>query len=245
MPARLRAILFDLGNTLLFFHGDWQQVFAASDQALLEHLQNTGMVIDSAYFLSEFRERMDTYYRDREGDYLELTTAYILRNVLASMGHPVVPDATLRAALRQMYSVSQQCWLPAADTLPTLQTLQMQGYRMGIISNASDDADVQTLADKTCLRPYFDLILSSAALGVRKPNHAIFEMALARWGLPPGQVAMVGDTLDADICGAQQLGIFSVWITHQADTPANQRARTHIAPNAEITTLGELPDILQ
>jgi HAD superfamily hydrolase (TIGR01549 family) len=244
MPGRFKAILFDLGNTLLFFNGDWTQIFAKSDQALLTQLLSTGIDLNEDIFLREFRARMDTYYDQREADFLELTTGYILRNVLARMGHPQVDDEIICTALRKMYAVSQKYWLPAEDTISTLQMLQEQVYRMGIISNASDDADVQTLVDNTKMRSYFDFILSSAAIGIRKPNSTIFEIALSNWPFTPQQIAMVGDTLDADILGANNMGIFSVWITRQADSSSNQKNAAKIIPNAIIESLSELPDLL-
>lgn len=238
------AILFDLGNTLLYFNGEWSQVFAESDRKLLEQLQAAGLELDEECFLKEFRARMDTYYREREATFIELTTAYILRNLLASLGKPT-NDEIVCPALHAMYAASQKYWQPAVDTLPTLETLQAQGYRMGIISNAGDDADVQALVDDADMRPYFDFILSSAAFGLRKPNQDIFEMALSNWDYPNDKVVMVGDTLDADILGAHNAGLYSVWITRNANTPGNRDNLERIIPDAKIATLGELPGLLE
>ncbi|MBN2501068.1 MAG: HAD family hydrolase [Anaerolineales bacterium] len=239
-----RAILFDLGNTLLYFTGDWAQVFAEADQKLLEQLLASGLELDEAYFLKEFRDRMNTYYREREDNFIELTTAYILRNLLASLGKPT-SDEIVCPALQAMYAASQQYWLPAEDTLSTLGILKEQGYRMGIISNAGDDADVQTLVEDADMRLFFDFILSSAAFGLRKPNPEIFEVALGHWDFANEEVVMVGDTLDADVLGANNLGIYSVWITRNANTPANRSNKEHIIPDAKISTLGQLPEVLK
>ncbi len=130
------------------------------------------------------------------------------------------------------------------DSHAVLQDLSNQGYRLGMISNAGDDADVQVLVDKANLRGYFDFILTSAALGIRKPNPRIFEIGLEVWKLPVGRVAMVGDTLGADILGAQLSGLTGIWITRRADTPANRAHSQTILPDAEISTLSELPELL-
>ena len=240
----IRAVLFDLGNTLLHFTGDWEQVFAESDRSLLDQLQASGLALDEAYFLKEFRARMNTYYKEREATFIELTTDYILRNLLKSLGKPTT-DEIICPALHAMYTTSQQYWETAEDTLPTLENLRAQGYRMVIISNASNDADVQTLVENAEMQLYFDFVLSSAAFGLRKPNRDIFDVALGHWEYAYEEVVMVGDTLDADILGANNIGLYSIWITRNANTPANRSNKDIILPDAKISTLGQLPGLLE
>ncbi|MCL5429817.1 MAG: HAD family hydrolase, partial [Chloroflexi bacterium] len=118
------------------------------------------------------------------------------------------------------------------------------GMRLAVVSNAGDDADVQTLVNNSGLRPYLDFALSSAACGIRKPNPRIFEIALEHWRLPRKDVVMVGDTLGADILGARNAGLTSIWLTRRADTPANRDHLDTIKPDVTITTLTELPELL-
>ena len=54
---------------------------------------------------------------------------------------------------------------------------------------------------------------------------------------------MVGDTLNADILGANQLGMYSIWITRRIDTPPEDELSTQ--PQAVIKSLGELPTLLR
>lgn len=243
--AHLNAILFDLGNTLLYFDGAWPEVHSLADAQLLAHLQSEGFVLDGERFTKEFRARLNAYYAQREAEFVEHTTAYVLRSLLADLGYPDVTAEQVGPALRALYSASQAHWLLEDDTLPTVATLKAAGHKLAILSNAGDDEDVQTLVDKYGLRPYFDLVLSSAACGVRKPNPRIFTLALERLGLEPSQAAMVGDTLGADILGAQNAGLYSIWITRRADTPANRAHADTITPNAQIGSLAELPSLIK
>lgn len=245
MPSRIRALLFDLGNTLLHFEGAWPQVMQQANQELLSYLKAANLQLDEARFLQLFRNSLDEYYAQREAEFVELTTAYVLRNVLAELGHLQVEDALLDPALEKLYAVSQTHWKPEEDAIPTLETLRSAGYPTGLISNASNDADVQTLVDKAGLRPHLDFVLTSAACGIRKPNPRIFHIALENWGIPPEQAAMVGDTLGADILGARNAGLFSIWISRRADTPANREHAQTIRPDAEINALNELPLLLE
>ena len=122
-----------------------------------------------------------------------------------------------------MYSITQQNWYLEADAIPTLKTLREQGYRLGMISNTSDDKNVQQLVDRWELRPFFETIITSAGCGIRKPDERIFRLALDHFGVPPEQVAMVGDLLEADILGANQMGIYSIWITRRVQSAGRRR----------------------
>jgi len=243
MPA-IKFILFDLGNTLIYFDGHWPEVFARADNQLWQALQAAGLEFPQEKFVTQFRMRLDAYYVQREAEFIEHTTAYILRGLLAELGYPQVEDEIILPVLEQAYAITQAHWKIEEDTHETLQELQALGYRMGIISNAGDDHDVQRLVDQAMIRPYFDVILSSAAYGLRKPNPRIFEHILKTWEAHPHQAVMVGDTLGADILGAQHAKLLSIWITRRADTPANRAHADTIQPDHRISTLKELPTLI-
>ena len=238
------AILFDLGSTLIYFDGEWPQVFSQANAELIANLKNAGYQIEESRFLQDFRARIDQYYSSRESEFIEYTSEYFLRSVLADWGYTQISGATVRSCLRAMYAVSQAYWKIEVDTLSTLESLRRAGYHLGMISNASDNEDVQTLVDKAGVRDYFDFILVSAALGIRKPNPEIFRLALDHWKIPPSRAVMVGDLLGADILGAKKAGLFSIWITRRADGPANRSHLDTIQPDAQIAALEELPGLL-
>ncbi|MBN2045521.1 MAG: HAD family hydrolase [Anaerolineales bacterium] len=240
----IKAVIFDLGNTLLYFDGDWPEVFARADQGIFESLVKSGLQLEKDTFIPAFRQRLADYHYQREIDFREHSTHRILKDSLAAFGHTGVDETILKDALKAMYAASQKFWLPEVDLLPTMKTLKNRGYRIGLLSNAGDDQDVQRLVDKGKIRPYLEYVLTSAAGGIRKPDSRIFELAVGMFGLSNHQVAMVGDTLGADIIGANQIGLYSIWITRRADTPENREHRKTITPDAEIKTLAELPDLL-
>jgi putative hydrolase of the HAD superfamily len=239
---RFEVVLFDLGNTLLYFDGIWDQVIPEMDAALFHSLQASGYRLDEQDFMNQFERRFTEYDAQKSGEFREFSTAFILRGLLDEMGYSKIPDAVVHKALREMYAVSESHWIPEIDALPTLQDLRSRGYKMGIISNAGDDQDVQTLIDKAGIRAYFDTILVSAALGIRKPNPRIFHQALQHWGAAPEKAVMIGDTLGADILGAKNAGIYSIWITGRASP--NQPHQDLIIPDATVDSLSALLDIL-
>jgi putative hydrolase of the HAD superfamily len=239
---RYPVALFDLGSTLIYFSGDWSEVTQQGQAALIRTLLKSGMKLDPGTFQKQLQSSMEAYFSNRDNELIEHTTGTILRDLLASWGHTVLPEALILDALQAMYQVSEAYWQVENEAQSALDDLRSQGYRLGLISNAADDANVQRLVDKAGLRACFDVILTSAALGLRKPHPHIFQAALETWQAIPGQAIMVGDTLPADIQGAKNLGIFSIWVTRRVDLP--DKLAPDLWPDAIIENVGELPSLL-
>jgi len=68
---------------------------------------------------------------------------------------------------------------------------------------------------------------------------------LDQWGLGPNEAVMVGDMLGADVLGAKNAGIRSVWTTMQADRGANSAHLDTLVPDAQIASLSELLVLLE
>lgn len=238
MDALIRAVLFDLGGTLMYSRDPWKPILEQGYRALADSLCEQGIDIDRTELPKAVRYHLDRYFARRDKDLFETTYITVLRELLAEKGQPDTDIETIRRALDAFYAHTQPNWLLEQDTLPTLRTLEAGGYRLGLVSNAGDNQDVFRLVDRFQIEPFFDFILTSAACSYRKPHPRIFELALAHWNIPPGEIAMVGDSLEADILGSQNLGMFGIWITRRVSkSPARQK----IQPNAEVQGLHELP----
>jgi FMN phosphatase YigB (HAD superfamily) len=94
------------------------------------------------------------------------------------------------------------------DALECLRALAADGYRLGIAGNQpAPAADV--------LREMgidFDLIATSAAWGVAKPDPAFFDRVATELALPPQAIAYVGDRLDNDVRPASAAGMVAVFV---------------------------------
>jgi len=220
----------------------WQSVNARADEALTNYLRGRGLELNLSTFPVEFRRRLDEYFKQREKDLLETTYSFVLRDLLADKGYRSAPDEIIRNALDRLFAVTQTNWILEEEALPTLKKLESNGYRLGLVSNAGDDKDVQQLAKKFRVDPYFDFILTSARCSYRKPHPRIFEMALSNWYFLPTEAVMVGDNLDADIRGAQNAGLYAVWISRRAGERTENELT--VQPDASLPSLSELPSLL-
>jgi putative hydrolase of the HAD superfamily len=123
------------------------------------------------------------------------------------------------------------------DVEPVLQELQ-ETYRMGLITNGASDLQREKL-NGAGLAHYFEVVIVAGDVGFGKPDPRIFGLALDRLGVPHGETASVGDSLKRDVLGAQQAGIQGIWINRNGREPEEG-----ITPDAWITTLSELHDVL-
>ena len=98
------------------------------------------------------------------------------------------------------------------------------------------DAELEGLLRELRLLPYFDVVVSSAAVGHRKPDPVVFDLACEAVGVAPGDAVHVGDRPDADGEGAQRAGLRPVIV--------DRRDVEDGCPYERILTLTDLPKLL-
>lgn len=212
---------------------------------LFECLPGADLKAERDPLQQEFLGFLFAAMEQREEDLIERTASELLASFLRRSGYPAPELSTLQACLDVMYAFTQRYWQLEADTHDTLRRLRRAGFRLAVISNAMDDRNTQALIDEAQLRDYFEVILSSARAGIRKPDERIFNAVLDKMGVAAHETAMVGDTLNADILGAQAVGLYDIWIRRRADRPGNRLAAGRIQPTASIDRLDELPGLFQ
>lgn len=244
MGPQLQGVVFDLGGTLVQFEGEWQEVFHRSRKALTDFLLEAGVMLDAGAFSEAIRERIEQNQWEREQDHLERPTVEVVAEVLGEMVNGGVSESMISRSVERMFAISEAHWHPEPSLHDVLDTISKSGLRLGLISNASDEQNVLRLMRNANILSYFDPIVVSAAVGVRKPAPQIFESLLNSWDLPAGQTVMVGDTLDADILGAQSVGMNDIWLRIHADRRDNREAAGHVRPQIEVDGLAAVPAVL-
>ena len=146
------------------------------------------------------------------------------------------PDVALAAHLNDLYVHHRvEATRLYDDTLPALDALNaLPGLALGIISNGNSDPERCGLGGR------FQFALFADQRGKSKPHRHMFDLAMGLAGCTPSEVLHVGDSLPNDVAGPQALGIRSVWINRDGI-----QNTTGIVPDAEITSLLELPALLR
>ena len=132
----------------------------------------------------------------------------------------------------------------AHDVLHTLYRSQ----KLALVSNFDHPPHVHSVISTLGLTRYFDSVVISAEVGVKKPDPRIFDAALEQTGIKPEEVIYVGDT-DDDTKAARAAGIVPILIQRNNEGNAfDFSINKHNLEQTEsrldvrtITKLSELP----
>ncbi len=245
----IRCLIFDLGDTLWYRdeQENWDRLESASNRRAAELLrQHSAAALlpanDDQSLGQRLRQEFDAQVRVmiRRAPMQEPDVSQAICAVLNTWGIDGIEYEHGRAlfeALRVRIPYSRPLF---ADSLSTLAELRRRGFLLGVVTNrlwggAPFHEDLATLG----LLDYFELphIAISGDLGIRKPNPRIFEHVLQALQVAPQETAMIGDSLSADILGAQALGITAIWkpkpwlrewaLTHVAAEPGHAENYSH------------------
>jgi putative hydrolase of the HAD superfamily len=229
----LRAVYFDVGNTLIFPHPSvsvvCREVLAdeghVHDLSAIENL----MPLVDAYYEDRYRSD-DTFWTD-EG---EASQVWVGMYSLMCRRLGIEDDAERIA--RRVYDAFGQAerWRAYEDVRRAFVRLRASGLKLGVISNW--DRRLESLLGGLSLRPLLDDVVCSATVGLRKPDPRIFELACERLGVQPREAAHVGDHHYADVLGATATGLAAVLIDrHEGDCVQDARF---------LRTLDDIEDVL-
>jgi len=217
LERTVRAVFFDVGNTLLFPYPSVSEVVR---QILVEegHLHDLSaidahMPLVDAYYEDRYRED-DTFWTDED----ETSAVWVGMYSLLCRQLGIEADAE-RIALRVYEEFGDPArWRAYDDVEPMFERLRERRVCVGLISNW--DRRLAGIFTGLGLGRMLDVVVSSAEVGLHKPDPRIFELALARVGVAANEAVHVGDHLYADILGAEAVGMLPVLIDrHGGERP--------------------------
>jgi HAD superfamily hydrolase (TIGR01509 family) len=183
VTPRLRAVLFDWGDTL--FHAPH------AVEVIVSFARSSGVEMSE----SRARELWDGVWAAGK------TPEEIAK------GRDLSPDAHRRVWMdlfsrldavapglsRALYErvMDPRSWVPFADTRATLEAVRARGLKVGVVSNVP--ADLRPVFAKHGLDQLVDSYTHSYEVGAEKPDPAIFLAAAKSLGVKPGETLMVGD----------------------------------------------------
>jgi HAD superfamily hydrolase (TIGR01549 family) len=241
----IRAIIFDMGGTLLRFRrpgsGSWRELETPGIRGIYRYLIDQGHPIASHEddFVEAMFARLAEGWEQSTGGHINLRAVDWIASGAAD--HAVTLDEqVLREAARMYAQPMREGLNPMPGAVETLATLREQGYRIGMISNTIWPAElhIEDLAELGLL-PYLEHMDFSGEIGFWKPNPRIFQHALHKLEVGSEEAVFVGDNPREDIGGAQGVGMRGIWM-RSVEFPLGD-AR----PDATIEALAELPPIIE
>lgn len=228
--SKIRAVFMDAGNTLIFPRLDdlAQELTAQGYPATVEDFHAAERA---------GKQKLDEYLwpQIRKGEVPKIIDPYYWGEYLrALMARLQVPEAEQPRLIQRVADafgdITRWCRVPPA-TPPFLAALRSRGYILAVISNSIGTMEEQLT--RLNLRPYFQMVLDSALVGVEKPHPEIFQIALQRTGVAPSEAVFVGDTNATDMGGAQLAGLRGVLVDHVDAYPDVDGLRIKALPELE------------
>ena len=214
----MRAVIFDLWDTLVLYDVEHSR---ATERRIAERLGT-----DPDRFHRIWRESRS----ERDGGSL----ADSFRAVGAT-------DESLPELLDLRRNAFREVAVPRAGALETLRELRQRGLRLGMISVCSEE--VAELWEETPFAGLFDSTVFSCSVGLRKPDPAIYRLALDELDVEPADAMFVGDGANDELAGAERVGMRAVLILRAGqDEPYWQEARGW---QPRITSIPEVLDLVE
>lgn len=215
--STIRAVLFDLGDTLWHFPNmpPAEVRLARSAERIEAVLRGWGLCdgVDCALLARDIQQ----------ADWTHSAEAY--RSHCRSPRFPaLVREAAAARGVHLSDAQALELWHAwnvgglflgreiFPDSIPTLRWLRERGYRLGTVTNRSlGGAPFMAELRAHGMAELFETFAVSCDDGWLKPAPQLFQKALDELGVRPDEAVMVGDSLRADVAGAKALGMVAVW----------------------------------
>ena len=192
----IKAIIFDLDNTLL----DFVKMKQVSVKAAITAMNEAGLEVDEKKAYEDiFDLYMERGWENQQvfDDYLNQTVGEVSNKILAA---GIVSYRRAREATLLVYP----------NVNKTLIQLIKMGINLAVVSDAPSREAWMRLYYLN-LHHVFDPVLTFDDTGVRKPSPKPFQMALDYLKIKPNEAIMIGDWPERDVVGAKEIGMKTIF----------------------------------
>lgn len=218
------AIIFDLDNTLINRRLAYDK-FAAM---LVDQFVDPACSLSKLEMVAWLQQADRNGYRNKRELYAEVLGTLPMKDA----------HTTGQDLLQFWFAEFFKCTVLMEGALELLQQLKSGGWKLGLITNGSVRTQNMKI-DRANLRPFFDAIIVSDAVGLKKPDERIFALALSELGAEASNSWYIGDHPVNDIQGARAAGLRSIWLEGFMAWDAESAE-----PNDKISHLGEVARIV-
>lgn len=240
MKKNYKAIIFDLFDTIVDFHFSKLPLIQINGTQV-----NTTSSAVYKIFSTQFKGFdyhkfheifIDSYTQSEEikkADYREYPSSNRFNLMLRNLGiepGPQTDELVEEMVLTHMHHLKKAVTMPA-ENRGALEYYKVT-HRLGLLSNFDHSPSAVSLIDEHNIINFFDSIIISVDTGWRKPKHLLFEQSLDELGVSPDEAIFVGDNFEADVVGAKNAGMDTVWIKSERIEPESDLSRADFVIDA-------------
>jgi putative hydrolase of the HAD superfamily len=194
-----RACLFDVGGTLV--HPDWPRLAALAEES-------AGRRFTDEEMRRAFGEMLKCAGGQAQGGRVIDQTGrhWTFRAMYGGLGLDDDMCQTLVGRIDATHA-ERHVWCGVdPDAARVIDELKRAGLLVAVVSN-TEDGRLKDSLEAAGLADAFDLTVDSHLVGCKKPDPAIFRLALERLGVEAGDAAFVGDSYTHDALAARAVGM--------------------------------------
>jgi len=232
--ARLRAVLFDIDDTLFSTTDFARRARANAVRAMVA----AGLELPEEVVLRELEEVIAEFSSNYDHHFDKLLQR-LRPPGLERHSRPLI----LAAGVAGYHDTKFRELAPFPDVVPLLRFLREAGLVVGIITHGWSIKQAEKIV-RLGLAPFLDTsaIFISDDIGISKPNPKLYQTVLRDLKLEPGEVMYVGDNPEHDVAPPQSIGMLAVWARRAAK---HGLEGTGIKPDHVVDDFIELERILR
>ncbi len=192
----IKAVIFDLDNTLVDFMAMKRQAVDAAIHAMVD----AGLALG----VEQTRKKIDQIYKER-GIEFQSVFDELLYSVFKKVDYKI-----LSAGIIAYRRAREAALVPYPHVYMTLMELLKRGIHLAVVSDAPAREAWLRLSYLN-FHHIFDVVITFDDARERKPAPGPFRAALSHLGVAPSEALMLGDWAERDMVGAANLGMKTVF----------------------------------
>lgn len=238
VASNIEAILFDVNGTLRIREPHEPTQHAAFSR-MLELFEKENLSDVNWDVLTRRQKAYGDWAQEKliQLSEAEIWSRWILPDYPREKIEPIAAELTLAWSERKGHTI------PNAGAEETLVELKRRGYRLGIISNTMSTLDIPRCLDAFGWKEYFEVVVLSSTLKIRKPAPEPFWEAARALNVKPVHCAYLGNRILRDVVGCKRAGFALGMIIEPFGKPRPDEQDQPTAPDSVINSLSELLEI--
>ena len=208
----MKAVIFDLGHTLIDYYHEWRTPEQKAIHNLYRHLTDYGVVAEEASFAKDLSSVLDLGRKKKAEEMVEIPLREVLHRIYERYGCDGDEDLMVDG-FDIFYDVLVEHRRPFPGTVEMLEGLKDRGYAIGLVSDVAwglPSEYPQKDMGHFGIDGFFDDMVFSTDVGLRKPHPRLFKLAVYNLGADIEESIFVGNSLQADIRGALNVGLKAI-----------------------------------
>jgi putative hydrolase of the HAD superfamily len=231
----VKARLFDLGGTLVHRNVDDHITDEAAVKDIADYMGSKGFSVDQESFLEKYWSHYRRLNEYRENFMIEIPMTVWLSELLYDICGENLDFKLLSKAEKAIVDARVESAILLPKTIEVLEELSSK-YSLGIITNTSSGQVADRVLASLKLNRFFDYVIASSEIGVRKPYPGIFFYIVKEMFIRPEEALFIGDSIKHDIVGSNLVNMKSCLIGQKGLEFSNISHK----PDLSIMNLNEL-----